>query len=99
MTAIPTAITLTATLNTGPSNGTVVQNADGSFTYTPDPDYNGPDSFTYDISDGNGGTDTATVNITVNPVNDDPNAVDDTYTGDEATGHSVAQYGVLGNDS
>src|SRR6056297_4186070 len=99
MTAIPTAITLTATLNTGRSNGTVVQNADGFFTYTPNPDYNGPDSFTYDISDGNGGTDTATVNITVNPVNDDPNAVDDTYPSDGDNALTVAAPGVLANDS
>src|SRR6056297_2256103 len=95
----PDGDTLTATLNTGPSNGTVVQNADGSFTYTPDPDYNGPDSFTYDISDGNGGTDTATVNITVNLVNDDPNAVDDTYPSDGDNALTVAAPGVLANDS
>ncbi|GGD32703.1 Ig-like domain-containing protein [Sinisalibacter lacisalsi] len=60
-----------------PSNGTVEINPDGTLTYTPDPDYNGPDSFTYTVSDGNGGTDTATVNIDVTPVNDAPVAEDD----------------------
>ena len=61
-------------LDTGPSNGSVVVNSDGSFDYTPDANFNGADSFTYIVDDGNGGTDSATVAITVNPVNDDPNA-------------------------
>jgi CshA-type fibril repeat protein len=60
-----------------PANGTAEINPDGTITYTPDPDYNGPDSFTYTVSDGNGGTDTATVTIDVTPVNDDPVAEDD----------------------
>jgi VCBS repeat-containing protein len=63
---------LTATLLTGPAHGTLAVNADGSFTYTPNKDYNGPDSFTYQADDGKGGTGAATVNITVNPVNDAP---------------------------
>lgn len=57
----------------------------GFITYTPNPDYNGPDSFSYTISDGNGGTAMAVVNVTVNPVNDDPVAVDDNATTDEDT--------------
>ncbi|WP_457605959.1 Ig-like domain-containing protein [Nitratifractor sp.] len=48
----------------------------GQIVYTPNPDYNGPDSFTYTISDGNGGTASATVHITVNAVNDAPVAND-----------------------
>jgi len=64
-----------------PSNGTAEINPDGTITYTPDPDYNGPDSFTYTVSDGNGGTDTATVTIDVTPVNDDPVAKDDAAKG------------------
>ncbi|MGV0908496.1 Ig-like domain-containing protein [Martelella sp. FOR1707] len=63
---------LTFTLKDGPSNGTVTVNPDGSYEYTPDPDYNGPDSFTVTIDDGNGGTDTVTVDVTVTPVNDPP---------------------------
>ncbi len=53
-------------------HGSVVLNNDHSLRYTPNPDYNGPDTLTYTISDGNGGTDTATVDITVDPVNDAP---------------------------
>ena len=47
------------------ANGSLTLNADGTFTYTPDANYNGADSFTYTMTDGNGGTDTATVAITV----------------------------------
>jgi hypothetical protein len=47
-------------------------NADGSYTYTPEENYNGADSFSYTVSDGNGGTHTYTVSITVDPVNDAP---------------------------
>jgi len=56
---------LIASLATGAGGGNATLNRDGSFTYTPDVGYAGTDSFTYDISDGNGGADTATVNITV----------------------------------
>ncbi len=47
------------------ANGTVVDNGDGTLTYTPDLAFVGNDSFTYTISDGNGGTDTASVTVTV----------------------------------
>ena len=74
--------TVTPTGFTNPSNGTVSQEGD-SYRYTPNADFFGSDSFTYTISDGNGGTATATVNITVNPVNDAPVAVDDNATVNE----------------
>ncbi len=51
---------------TQPTNGTVVDNGDGTFTYTPDFAYAGPDSFTYTVTDGSE-TDTATVNVDVRP--------------------------------
>ncbi len=63
---------LTVTGFTQPANGTVVDNGDGTWTYTPAGNFNGTDSFTYTVSDGNGGTDTATVNLTVTAVNDAP---------------------------
>ncbi len=45
---------LTAALVAGPANGTLTLNADGSFSYTPDPDWNGTDSFQYLVNDGSG---------------------------------------------
>ena len=57
--------TLTAVLVTGPAHGTLTLNANGSFTYTPLSTYFGPDSFTYQASDGSLSSNVATVNITV----------------------------------
>ena len=56
-------------------HGTVSCTPAGICTYTPDPDFYGTDSFTYEIDDGQGGDDTGEVTVTVTPVNDDPNAV------------------------
>ena len=53
-------------------NGTVVVNANGTVTYTPNPGFNGTDTITYTISDGNGGTSTATITVAVADVNDTP---------------------------
>jgi VCBS repeat-containing protein len=83
--------------NTPPSNGTVTQNPDGSFTYTPNPDFCGTDSFTYTVSDGQA-TDTATVTITVACVNDPPVAVDDNYPATEDQPLTIPAPGVLDND-
>ena len=71
---------LTVSGFTQPANGTVVSHGDGTFTYTPNPNFNGTDCFTYTASDGEGGTDTATVSITVDPVNDAPAANDQPVT-------------------
>ena len=46
-------------------HGTVALNDNGSVSYTPNADYDGPDSFTYTVSDGHGGTDTGLVSINV----------------------------------
>ncbi|WP_435169101.1 Ig-like domain-containing protein [Paenibacillus glycanilyticus] len=66
--------TLTYTLVNEPEHGTVNLKPDGTFTYTPDPDYNGPDSFTFKVNDGQLESAEATVSITVTPVNDAPTA-------------------------
>ncbi|WP_188476194.1 Ig-like domain-containing protein, partial [Dokdonia pacifica] len=54
---------------TDPANGTVTIESDGTVTYTPDPDFNGTDSFEYTVvvtnPDGSTSTDTATVVVTV----------------------------------
>ncbi len=49
-----------------PANGSAAANPDGTVTYTPDPGFFGTDSFTYEISDDQGATDSATVTVTVN---------------------------------
>jgi hypothetical protein len=60
-------------IHDGPAHGTVAIAADGkSLTYTPSEDYSGPDKFSYCISDGNGGQDSAEVSVTVIPVADPP---------------------------
>ena len=90
---------LTAVLVSGPTNGSLTLNADGSFTYTPDADFNGTDSFTYVANDGDLDSNVATVTLTINPVNDAPVADDDAYSTDEDTSLIVAAPGVLGNDT
>ena len=90
---------LSAVLVAGPSNGVLALNADGSFVYTPNADFNGSDSFTYVANDGVDDSNIATVTITVNASNDAPLAVGDSYVTDEDTPLNVAAPGVLGNDT
>jgi HD-GYP domain-containing protein (c-di-GMP phosphodiesterase class II) len=56
----------------GPSHGTAVVSADGILTYTPDPDFSGTDSLTYEVCGTDGSCDTAVLSITVTAVNDPP---------------------------
>ena len=80
-----------------PSNGQASVNLDNTVEYVPDLNFNGSDSFSYTLSDGNGGTDTGNVNVTVSPVNDSPVAVDDSGI---VTAHDTpADIYVLDNDS
>ncbi len=65
---------LTVIATSIPSNGTVTSTG-RSITYTPNTNFNGTDSFVYLVSDGYGGTATATVRVTVTAVNDPPKAV------------------------
>ncbi len=59
---------LTAIVVSQPTHGIVTLNSDGSFTYTPTSNYSGPDSFTYKANDGILDSNSATVNLTVNPL-------------------------------
>ena len=69
---------ITAVLDVGPANAALFTlNADGSFSYTPNGEFNGPDSFTYHAFDGTAAGNTVTVNLTVTEVNDAPTATDD----------------------
>ncbi len=68
--------TLTAILVQGPSRGTLTLNPDGGFTYTPDANASGVDTFSYKANDGSADSGPALVTITVVPVNDAPSAED-----------------------
>jgi len=83
-------------LRTGPANGSVRVLEDGSFTYTPDADYAGFDSFTYTVYDGQGGMDIGSASVTVTGVDDAPVAASDQVTTNKGIAISVA---ALSNDS
>ena len=72
----------TITAVTDPANGTVTINGDGTVTYTPDPDFNGTDTFEYTIEAANGNTSTATVVVNVTAEGD---VMDDVATTPEDT--------------
>ena len=72
--------TLTSTMLTQAANGTVEMLGDGTFTYTPDTDFFGADSFTYRATDNTGNSSPATVSITVSPVNDAPTGLPRSYS-------------------
>ena len=82
-----------------PGHGTLVLNADGSFSYMPAADFSGSDSFTYKVSDGTLESDPITVTITVQPVNDAPRSVNDSYAVNEDTLLTTVAPGVLANDT
>ncbi|MCI2230543.1 Ig-like domain-containing protein, partial [Polaribacter sp. MSW13] len=88
-------------ITVNPTNGTATINANGTIKYTPDNGFNnGSDTFTYEISDGNGGTATATVNVTVPISPFPPIANPDTNSVNEDITLTVnAANGVLKNDT
>ena len=93
---------LTAQLVGNVAHGTLVLNADGSFNYTPNGNYHGVDSFTYQITDSFATSAVATVSLTISSVNDQPLGVageNDNYTTPEDQSLGVAALGVLANDS
>ncbi len=95
----PDGSPLTAVLVAGPTHGTFSLNSNGSFSYTPNLNYNGPDTFTYQANDGSLNSAVTTVTLTVAAVNDTPVAATDSYTTAEDTLLSVAAPGVLANDT
>jgi predicted CXXCH cytochrome family protein len=92
---------LTAILDTNVNSGSLTLNADGSFTYTPNPGFTGSDSFTYFANDGTANSaSAATVNITVTAGgNAPPVASDDSYTTPQDTPLNIVAPGVLSNDT
>lgn len=95
----PNGDPLTATRMSLPSHGSLTFNSDGSFVYAPNAGYSGPDSFTYQATNGsfNSGTTTVSINVQQNSA---PVANNDTYTTLEDTPLSVlAADGILFNDT
>jgi hypothetical protein len=78
-------------------HGSLSLSPDGAFTYVPDADFNGSDSFTYAASDGFD-TSTTSVNLSVNAVNDAPVAANDAYSLNQNMPLVVTAPGVLEND-
>ncbi|WP_129794614.1 Ig-like domain-containing protein, partial [Sphingosinicella sp. CPCC 101087] len=91
----------------GTNGGTFTLNADGSYDFDPNGQFDDlavgetrTTGITYTVSDGEGGTDTATLEVTVTGTNDAPVALNDANTTDEGTPLAVsAADGVLDNDS
>lgn len=92
----PTTANTSCAACANPSNGAVLDQADGSFLYTPDADYNGSDAFNYQVCDALGSCDVGTVSIEVDPVNDAPLALDDSAV---TSANTLVVIDVLSNDS
>ncbi|WP_406699029.1 tandem-95 repeat protein [Singulisphaera sp. Ch08] len=96
---------LTATLVTGPQRGNLVFNSNGTFSFTPPLNYNSADdpnpltTFTYRANDGTADGNLVTVFLLVNPVNDAPVAVADSYTTNEDVQITFTAPSVLTNDT
>jgi len=86
---------LTAVQVSGPTNGVLTLNSDGSFTYTPNSGYIGADSFAYQASNGQTNSNIATVSLNITPFL----ASNDSYSVVANTILSVGAPGVLGNDT
>ncbi|WP_228039093.1 beta strand repeat-containing protein [Nostoc sp. LEGE 12450] len=90
----PTNGTLTLNDNTTPDNP-----SDDFFIYTPNTNFNGTDSFTFTVADGNGGSITSTFKLNIKPVNDAPIAVNDTLTAGFNTATTILAKTLLANDT
>ncbi len=95
----PNGDALTAIHYSGPGSGTLLFNADGSFTYTPAADFVGSDSFTYQAFDGALSSGLVTVTLNVEADNQAPSTNPDSYSVDQGTALTVSAPGLLANDS
>jgi hypothetical protein len=87
----------TVTIVSNVSNGSTSVNSSGVVTYTPTANYNGSDSFSYTVKDNDAQvSNTATVAITVNSINDAPTATNDTASTNEDSSVAIS---ILSNDS
>jgi hypothetical protein len=90
---------LTFSIVSGPTNGSLgpivpVNSTSATVVYSPNANYNGGDSFVYQANDGNGGTDNATVTITITAVNDAPSfqAGPDVSSAEDAGAQTVSPW-------
>ncbi|HEY3028293.1 MAG TPA: DNA/RNA non-specific endonuclease, partial [Pyrinomonadaceae bacterium] len=99
---------LSFTIVTGPSHGNLGSlgasscsngNCTATVTYTPGTDYNGSDSFTFRVNDGDKDSGTATVTIGVTEVNDSPVAINDAKTADQDGSSTFPAGDLTANDS
>jgi VCBS repeat-containing protein len=96
----PNGLALHAVLDSDVTHGSLTLNADGSFSYDPDTDYTGPDTFTYvACTPDPGSICSAPVTVSLTVSNDAPTALDNTYGVAENSILNVGAPGVLGNDS
>ncbi|HND51288.1 MAG TPA: Ig-like domain-containing protein, partial [Pirellulaceae bacterium] len=92
----PSGLPLTPTIVTAPAHGTAAVNADGTITYSPSANYFGVDSFTYRVTDGVLISNSASMALAINPVNDAPVAVSDAAVTDKNVAVTIT---LLANDS
>ena len=92
----PTTITTIETASV--NGGTIADNADGTYTYTPAAGFIGTDTFSYTITDTDGDTSTATVTIDITAANSQPLAAADSATTDVDTAIVITETNLLSND-
>ena len=107
----PAGLALTAVLDVGPTHGTLALQSNGGFTYTPNANFLGTDTFFYDAFNTASNSAGGAVSIVVGalppppppppppPVNHAPVASNDSYTTAQNTALTVAGPGILGNDT
>lgn len=91
-------VSIQSVASTSANGGSISQTATGAWAYTPPSDFNGIDTFTYTINDGQGGLSTASVTVTVSAVNDAPVAANDRFAGRENSPVTILAAEILSND-